>query len=94
MFQKLVEARDRLLAALGTSSPPPKSPVLPERRARDLRAKHQLVQGGADRQRFDAAAHLTGEFVVMQRKPLRKSAGYKWQKIFFSKRGRTLIPRN
>ncbi len=27
MFQKLVEARDRLLAALGTSAPPPKPPA-------------------------------------------------------------------
>ena len=26
MFQKLVKARDRLLAALGTSAPPPKAP--------------------------------------------------------------------
>jgi hypothetical protein len=26
MFRKLVEARDRLLAALGTSAPPPKPP--------------------------------------------------------------------
>jgi hypothetical protein len=27
MFRKLVEARDRLLAALGTSAPPPKMPA-------------------------------------------------------------------
>ena len=27
MFQKLTEARDRLLAALGTSAPPPKPPT-------------------------------------------------------------------
>ena len=27
MFHKLVEARDRLLAALGTSAPPPKPPA-------------------------------------------------------------------
>ena len=29
MFRKLVEARDRLLATLGTSAPPPKMPTYP-----------------------------------------------------------------
>lgn len=51
MFRKLVEARDRLLAALGTSAPPPKPPTYAPKGA-DITYR----RGGSSRSRLIAGA--------------------------------------